>query len=403
MSQILEADEELDLIRRWQNGGDQKALGRLIHKFDRMVAREVYKHRKSCPEYHEDLMQVGRLALMKSADMFDCSSGNRFATYAMWWLREYVKKAMIEHVVQGRSGCKGNTHRYAWEMLGKINDARSEDEEQALREEFAGRTGISVDRMREVETAFAYSDPLNVTGAYDEEGSDERTTVVADDAPSPEEQSIEALDSQRQLQAIRQAVEELPERQREVVQRRHLTGDGETLSNIARDYGVHPERVRQIERRAMEYVRRRAQEILPTLAAVPQVDTYAPKPTDEKPVRSRRPSQRKLEAMRQDRLNGMTWTAISAKHGYRARVGARLALEGAGMLTDDLIAVNDQTAISAKPQRGRRLAPQVLEQLGREWRTSRRKKEIAKRYGYSDTTGAWRALKNAGLLDAHPE
>ena len=401
MSQILEADEELDLIKRWQDHGDERALDRLCRKFDRTAIRFGNEAANGKPELHDDLVQQARMALVEAARRFDRNRGTRFYTYAVWWIRSYVKEAVREHTAQGKTGLGGRGRTHIWPLLGKISKAGSEVEIEALRQECAQSAGISVDEVIRLELAFSSQDRMDVSGAdYDES---EVTTVVADDGPSPEHQAIDSIDIERHRRALHTAGKELTGRWRIVFDARYATDEPLPVADISRSMGITESAVRQIEERMRKHLTQRVREILPALTAVPQVDTYAPKPTDEKPVRSRRASQRKLEAMRQDRLAGMTWSAISAKHGYRARAGARLALEGAGMLTDDLIAVNSKTAISAKPQRGRRLAPQVLEQLAQEWRTSRRKKEIAKRYGYSNTTGAWRALKNAGLLDPHPE
>jgi RNA polymerase primary sigma factor len=239
---LLTHEEEIDLGRRTREG-DETARSKLIEKNLRLVIPVAKKYRGMGLPFG-DLIQEGNIGLMRAADKFDPEKGFRFSTYATWWIRQAVQRAVAD---------KGRTIRVPVHMGEKIrkmarvyNELSTELEREPTDGEVADRMGWDIDRVKEVKSAIPDATSLNQQLSSLEKSSevgdlveDERESRVVDEV-------LRELETRR----LMESVERLPERQRRVLVRRYGL-DGEkpaTLADLSEELAVSRERIRQLQR-----------------------------------------------------------------------------------------------------------------------------------------------------------
>jgi RNA polymerase primary sigma factor len=246
---LLTHEEEIDLGRRIREG-DMTARSKLIEKNLRLVIPVAKKYRgRGLP--FGDLIQEGNIGLMRAADKFDPEKGFRFSTYATWWIRQAVQRAVAD---------KGRTIRVPVHMGERIrkmartySELSAQLEREPTDEEVAERLGWDVVRVKAVKSAIPDATSLNQPLSYDE-GSSELGNFVED-----ERESEEAGEVMRELETSRlmESVERLPDRHRRVLVRRYGL-DGEKpakLADLSEELEVSSERIRQLQREAERAIR----------------------------------------------------------------------------------------------------------------------------------------------------
>jgi RNA polymerase primary sigma factor len=193
-----------------------------------------------------DLVQEGNLGLMRAAERFDYRRGHRFSTYAAWWIKQAVRRALLG---QGK-GLRMPAHLA--EIRSQVLRARRELLQERGREpspeEIAERSGLTLEKVRVIgELAL---DPLSLDAPVGEEGDTRFGDLLAGEEPTADDE----LARRRLVAHTRELLEGLTPREREVLQRRYgLDGDeDETLEEIGRSFSLTRERIRQIEARALE-------------------------------------------------------------------------------------------------------------------------------------------------------
>jgi RNA polymerase primary sigma factor len=241
---LLTHQEEIDLSRRTKKG-DRAARKRLIERNLRLVVSIAKKARgRGLP--FEDLIQEGSIGLMKAVGKFDPDRGYRFSTYATWWIRQAVQRAVAD---------KGRTIRVPVHMGEKIrkmartsNELSAELERSASDEEVAGRLEWTVEDVRDVKDAMSAPTSLNQPLNSDE-GSSELGDFVEDEWASDTPGTVL---SEMESSQLKEAIDRLPERLRYVLVRRYgLDGKNPaTLAELGDALELSRERVRQLQLQA---------------------------------------------------------------------------------------------------------------------------------------------------------
>ena len=247
---LLTAVEELTLAKRIE-AGDRAARQRMIEANLRLVVSIAKRYRgHGVPLL--DLIQEGTLGLDRAVDGFDWRRGHKFSTYATWWIRQSVQRAVSrhartiripEHIVERQIILDGAARRLVAELGREPTHA-----------ELAETTGISLAHVREARGVAHASVSLN-QHLGDDDGEGELGDLFADDdAIDP---FIEAAEAWRR-DSIREALCVLPERERHIIDRRFgFEGDCWTLEAIGQELGLTRERVRQLEAHALSRLRKR--------------------------------------------------------------------------------------------------------------------------------------------------
>ena len=248
---LLTHREEIFLSRR-ARAGDQRARKKLIEHNLRLVVSVAKKYRGMGFPF-EDLIQEGNIGLMKAVEKFDPERGFRFSTYATWWIRQAVGRAVAD---------KARTIRVPVHMGEKIrktirtyNELSAQLGREPTDEEVARRLGRTVDELRDVKHAMTDTTSLNHPLGADKDGSelgefikDERTSDAASEVMREMERSL-----------LQQAIERLPERHRYVLVKRYGLDDWgpATLAELGGELKVSRERVRQLQREAEQVLKTR--------------------------------------------------------------------------------------------------------------------------------------------------
>jgi RNA polymerase primary sigma factor len=249
---LLTAQEEVDLAKRIERG-DLRAKQQMIEANLRLVVSIAKNYRNQGLPFL-DLIQEGSLGVVRAAEKFDYRKGFKFSTYATWWIRQAIVRALAD---------KSRTIRIPVHVVEKLNvicGAERTLESQLCREptlaEIAARTGIAareVDSIkRSAQTPISLEKPVG-----DEEGSEFGELIADIGAECPYERAAKILT----LETLRGALEQLSHRERRVLQLRYGLGGEQprTLEAIGRSLEVTRERARQIESRALEKLKRLAE------------------------------------------------------------------------------------------------------------------------------------------------
>lgn len=254
---ILEPDEEFMLAERYRSRGDTNAAHKLVTSHLRLVAKIAMKY-KGYGLPMADLVSEGNIGLMKAVKKFEPERGFRLSTYAMWW----IKAAITEHILKSWSLVKLGTVASQKKLFFSLRNIKARlsimdtgelTDQQA--QEIADQTKVSVADVKNMNRRLAARDySLNATVTEDE--TVEYVDTLVDDRPSPEAQLAAREEFGAKDNLLQEAIANLPERERAIFVERHLSEEPKTLEELGTVYGVSRERIRQLEARAFEKVKK---------------------------------------------------------------------------------------------------------------------------------------------------
>ena len=246
---LLTADQEKALAVSYA-AGDKKAKDKLVEANLRLVimAAKRYNLHTSLP--FEDLIQEGNIGLMRAVDSYDANKGWRFSTYAMYWIKQAISRAMLNH---------GRTIRVPIHMLElkskytkAIQELTKKNDKEPTSEEIAKFMNIDLKKVKEIETLI--KDPISLSVSLNDEDDGTLEDLVAD--PN-QDRPDDRIDNELRAKAINQILETLDNREKNIVIARFgLNGrKAQTLDELAVEYKLTKERIRQIEQNALHKLR----------------------------------------------------------------------------------------------------------------------------------------------------
>ena len=249
---LLTAAEERELAKRIEKG-DAEARNILARSNLRLVVSIAKKYVGRSPDLTLlDLIQEGNLGLFRAVDKFDWKKGYKFSTYATWWIRQAITRALADqsrtiripvHMVETIAKYKQISRRLA-QALGRDPQA----------EEIAVEMGVEPEKIYQIEKINQDTLSLeNPVGSEDDERSTLGDFIADDKIPSPVQESSERILAEQ----VRGILDDLSPKERKILEMRHGLLDGiyHTLEEVGKEFGVTRERIRQIEAKALEKIR----------------------------------------------------------------------------------------------------------------------------------------------------
>ena len=263
---MLEPQEEFMLAKRWREHEDREAAHKLVTSHLRLVAKIAMGYRGYGLPIAE-VISEGNVGLMQAVKRFEPDKGFRLATYAMWW----IKAAIQEYILRSWSLVKMGTTANQKKLFFNLRKAKSKIsalEEGDMRPDqvklIAKRLGVTEQDVVDMNRRLGGDSSLNAPIRDDGE-SGEWMDWLVDNAPSQERVLADSEESDNRHEALIAALDVLNDREKRIFQARRLADDPITLEDLAAEFGVSRERVRQIEVRAFEKVQKAVKNRIATL------------------------------------------------------------------------------------------------------------------------------------------
>jgi RNA polymerase sigma-32 factor len=270
---MLEPQEEYMLAKSWREHGDREAAHRLVTSHLRLVAKIAMGYRGYGLPIAE-VISEGNVGLMQAVKRFEPEKGFRLATYAMWWIKASIQEYILRSWSLVKMGTTANQKKLFFN-LRKAKSKISALEEGDMRPDqvklIAKRLGVGEKDVIDMNRRLGGDASLN-TPIREDGDSGEWQDWLVDDAPSQERILAENEELDNRRKALGEALTVLNERERRIFEARRLSEDPITLEQLAVEFGVSRERVRQIEVRAFEKVQNAVKNriaAMETPAAVP--------------------------------------------------------------------------------------------------------------------------------------
>jgi RNA polymerase sigma-32 factor len=259
---VLEKELEYRLAKRWREHGDRKAADQIVTSHLRLAAKIAMNYRGYGLPLTE-IMSEGNVGLMQAINRFEPERGFRFATYAIWW----IKASIHDYILRSWSLVKIGTTTNQKKLFFKLRSAKAKiaalenaDMRPDQVEAIATTLGVKNQDVVDMNRRLGGDASLNAS-IRDEGNSGEWLDYLVDESPSPEAIIVEHDEMDHRREVLVRAIGVLNDRERRIFEARHLIDEPKTLEDLAVEFKVSRERVRQIEVRAFEKVRTAARSV----------------------------------------------------------------------------------------------------------------------------------------------
>jgi RNA polymerase sigma-32 factor len=254
---MLEPQQEYMLAKSWREHGDRDAAHKLVTSHLRLVAKIAMGYRGYGLPISE-VISEGNVGLMQAVKRFEPEKGFRLATYAMWWIKASIQEYILRSWSLVKMGTTANQKKLFFNLRkakSKISALQEGDLRPDQVQVIAKRLGVTekdvVDMNRRLGGDASLNAPIREDG-----DSGEWQDWLADDQASQQEVLEEGEEMDNRRKALTSALSVLNDRERRIFEARRLADDPITLEDLAAEFGVSRERVRQIEVRAFEKVQK---------------------------------------------------------------------------------------------------------------------------------------------------
>ncbi len=254
---ILEKDEEFMLINDWRNNKTPRSLQKILNSYLRLAISYARKY-SSYGLPIDDLIHEGVLGIMHALEKFDTSKDFRLSTYASWWIRASIQDYILKNWSVVRTGSTAS-QKALFFNLKKIKQQISD-----VSREFMGQDEINkVSNMLNVKSIDIQNMESRLTGGdlhlnqkVDNETENDLMSLLADERQNPEESFEEFNDKNIKKDLIKRAIETLNEREKTIIRLRKFREKSITLDELGTKLRISKERVRQIETKALEKLKK---------------------------------------------------------------------------------------------------------------------------------------------------
>ncbi len=256
---MLEPQEEYMLGKRWREHGDSEAAHKLVTSHLRLVAKIAMGYRGYGLPVSE-VISEGNIGLMQAVKRFEPEKGFRLATYAMWWIRASIQEFILRSWSLVKMGTTSNQKKLFFNLRKIKGQIQALDEGDLKPDQvkfIADRLGVSEDDVVSMNRRLAGDASLNAPLKAEAEG--EWIDWLSNEEPDQETQYVRSQEMDHRRDMLRHALDALNDRERRIFEARRLSDDVVTLEDLSQEFGVSRERIRQIEVRAFEKVRKAVQ------------------------------------------------------------------------------------------------------------------------------------------------
>ncbi len=254
---ILEKDEEFQLINDWRDNKTPKSLQKILNSYLRLAVSYAKKY-SSYGLPIDDLIHEGVLGIMHALEKFDTSKDFRLSTYASWWIRASIQDYILKNWSVVRTGSTASQKALFFNLKKikqQINDISREYMGQEEINEVSNMLNVKTIEVQNMESRLTGGD-LHLNQKVDNETENDLMSLLADDRQNPEESFEDLNDKSVKKHYIKQAIDTLNEREKTIINLRKFREKSITLDELGQMLKISKERVRQIETKALEKLKK---------------------------------------------------------------------------------------------------------------------------------------------------
>ncbi len=251
---LLTPEQEYMLAKRFQEDGDQDAAAQLVTSHLRLVAKIAMGYRGYGLPVNE-LIAEGNIGLMQGVKKFDPDRGFRLATYAMWWIRASIQEFILRSwslVKLGTTAAQKKLFFNLRRMKNRLSAFEDGDLSPENLRQIATDLGVTEEEVTSMNRRMALGGDTSLNVPMRDDGEGQWQDLLRDEDQLQDERVADAQERSQRSALLGEAMTRLNDRERDILTRRRLVDDPQTLEELSQVYNVSRERVRQIEVRAFE-------------------------------------------------------------------------------------------------------------------------------------------------------